>query len=102
MQAIHDQLTAAVTKYRSDAASASRQAKLAHGKTKFGLIVLAETLRSIADELQQLIPERDLEGQAAVRRIFRGWSLPECQRRHQMNRLRHNRLKLNRDGREAA
>ena len=102
MLQIHEQLTNAIAKYRSGADAASRQAKTAHGKARFGCIVLAETLVSIADELQRLLPERDLEGQAAIRRIFRGWDEASCRRRHQMSKLRINRLKFNRGGSEAA
>jgi hypothetical protein len=64
---------------------------------------LAETLTSIATELEQLMPKRDLEAEAAVARIFRGWSEPEMRRRHRIRRsLRNNRLRFNNRGGDMA
>src|SRR5260370_266891 len=104
---LSQRLTDKIAKLRAAAAAAARQAKQASGRTAFGCSILAETLTNIATELEQLLPKRDLEAEAAISRLFRGWSEPEMRRRKlRRNRVRWlrriNDLGFDRDDRKAA
>src|SRR5438045_3645296 len=90
---IHQQLSAKIHQFRIDALAAARQAPtVADKRAAFGLEVLAETLRSIAAQLQELLPPRDLEGEAAVAKLFRGWTEADL-RKQQIRKLRRSRAR---------